>query len=97
MVFSFIKLACTVLDETDEVNAIPFDQLDCGKTAPFAVFPMFVPSLSWQNDRFNIQMAQNSVFRRAWAGKIMAATAPAQSLRPLHATLQRLGRWFKTR
>jgi hypothetical protein len=24
---------------------------------------MFVPSLSWQNDRFYIEMAQNAVFR----------------------------------
>ena len=59
MVFS---LACTVLDETDEVNAIPFDQLDCEKTALFGVFPIFVPSLSWQNDSFNLKMAKKCRF-----------------------------------
>jgi hypothetical protein len=33
------------------------------KTASFlSVFPMFVPSLSWQNDRFYIYMAQKCRF-----------------------------------
>jgi hypothetical protein len=35
----------------------------CGKTGLFlSAFPMFVPSLSWQNDHFNIKMAQKARF-----------------------------------
>jgi len=34
----------------------------CNKTVFFGVFPMFVPSLSWQNDNFYIYMAQKDRF-----------------------------------
>jgi hypothetical protein len=34
----------------------------CGKRPFFSTFPMFVPSLSWQNDRFYIYIAQKDAF-----------------------------------
>jgi hypothetical protein len=36
-----------------------------------AAFPMFVPSLSWQNDRFYIQMAQKDRFVLTVAGNFL--------------------------
>jgi hypothetical protein len=41
----------------------------CGKRFRLflSAFPMFVPSLSWQNDRFYIQMAQKSRFLQGCA------------------------------
>ena len=48
----------------------------------FWVFPMFVPSLSWQNDRFYLQMAQ-----KCRLGKPLEYTAPIMSEHNLRITI----------
>ena len=51
----------------------PFETSKCAKNGIFfKVFPMFVPSLSWQNDRLYIQMAQ-----KCRLGKQMCAHSDA--------------------
>jgi hypothetical protein len=42
-------------------------------------FPMFVPSLSWQNDRFYVEMAQkDGVFLPAPSGSVRRPSAPCE-------------------
>jgi hypothetical protein len=49
------------------------------KTASFlSAFPMFVPSLSWQNDRFYIYMAQKCRFSQVSQSKAKAKAMPCQ-------------------
>ena len=56
----------------------------------FRVFPMFVPSLSWQNDRFYILMAQKCRFSQwsceGWTG--WAGCRPRQVARHYSSIMQ---------
>jgi hypothetical protein len=62
-VFFWIRF---VEDKTLAALHVAFSR--CEKQHLFlSVFPMFVPSLSWQNDRFYIQMAQKCRFSQGLA------------------------------